>query len=861
MISSHFYEAHHGSLLSLSLLVVLLSLSSPTWAQPDCNLGTAGFELFLVDQDFSIDIRVYLLDGSLFGTWNSTETKADDHEDCSWAADATGDTYPDHPTLPSEEPFIIEFERADGVGAISRFTYFVCGNIPDPNEFYCPNRSPNGPPPTDPTSDVVFHSPNISAGGRFVATQYQGFSLGAANDEWILPYTFGEAAAEGYGFFMSGQSPVAPSGSWPTYVAQDIHFYDGLSATWDLDGGGLDIGKFGVLSVEGDLDLGDFTLKSGQTGGGDWDLDVTGSLAITGSASIEDGLLRFADGKQLVVEGTGTLDADGTMFQELYPSQGWGGLHFESGSSGAVTESTIEDVQASNSVYVYNADVDFVDTQIRNGSGTGLRVSGSQANVTFGRSTSPSQFPLIDDHSSGIMVTNGAEVHVEEAVISNSGPRGVYAYNADLYLFESEVTGSDGFGASAEIAGYVAYGSPTRTPIGENNVLDDHTAGTFYGLDWGTHYAGTGSASAYGGNSFYRDVGTNQLHAEAVAADVIAECNYWGTSSGPDASYVSLADGGTFDGTPYLAAAGGSQCSGGILSRSATGAERGEGFGDGDASGPPEEMDPLRWDALRSAHEGERPAAFGLLVQAVQTAATPDDAARAYGALAQLGSQGGAPPSLGAFLTAQAARADERPWALTALAALRFAEGDAGEAVASARALTAEYGGSEHARRGWSALHAYAVEAGDEGAASEALAALEAGWPEHPATTVAREEHALHYGAGEGARAETAGPAARAGGAAESEEEAGPGAFALGAAYPNPANGSVTVPLVLDATADVRLVVYDVLGREVAVLANGALDAGPHEATLDASGLPSGVYLVRLTAGNRVATQRVTVLR
>lgn len=83
----------------------------------------------------------------------------------------------------------------------------------------------------------------------------------------------------------------------------------------------------------------------------------------------------------------------------------------------------------------------------------------------------------------------------------------------------------------------------------------------------------------------------------------------------------------------------------------------------------------------------------------------------------------------------------------------------------------------------------------------------------------------------------------------------------LGAAYPNPASGAVTVPLVLSEAADVRLVVYDVLGRAVAVLADGALEPGSHEATLDTAGLPSGVYLVRLTAGNRVATRRVTVLR
>ncbi|HLT47525.1 MAG TPA: T9SS type A sorting domain-containing protein, partial [Rubricoccaceae bacterium] len=56
----------------------------------------------------------------------------------------------------------------------------------------------------------------------------------------------------------------------------------------------------------------------------------------------------------------------------------------------------------------------------------------------------------------------------------------------------------------------------------------------------------------------------------------------------------------------------------------------------------------------------------------------------------------------------------------------------------------------------------------------------------------------------------------------------------------------------------VRLAVYDVLGREVAVLADGHRDAGTHRATLDASGLAAGTYVYRLTVGNEVQTGRMT---
>ncbi|MEP0545354.1 MAG: T9SS type A sorting domain-containing protein [Rhodothermales bacterium] len=88
-----------------------------------------------------------------------------------------------------------------------------------------------------------------------------------------------------------------------------------------------------------------------------------------------------------------------------------------------------------------------------------------------------------------------------------------------------------------------------------------------------------------------------------------------------------------------------------------------------------------------------------------------------------------------------------------------------------------------------------------------------------------------------------------------------PAVLALGAAYPNPLRDSATFVLeVPDATA-VRVVVYDVLGRTVAVLADTPMEAGRYEVALEASSLAPGTYLVRMTAGSSVATQRVTVVR
>ena len=80
-------------------------------------------------------------------------------------------------------------------------------------------------------------------------------------------------------------------------------------------------------------------------------------------------------------------------------------------------------------------------------------------------------------------------------------------------------------------------------------------------------------------------------------------------------------------------------------------------------------------------------------------------------------------------------------------------------------------------------------------------------------------------------------------------------------AFPNPTTGRATVAFSVEAAGAMRLSVVDALGREVVVLAEGAVEAGAHRAELDASAWPAGVYLVRLVAADgRVATQRVTRL-
>jgi len=91
--------------------------------------------------------------------------------------------------------------------------------------------------------------------------------------------------------------------------------------------------------------------------------------------------------------------------------------------------------------------------------------------------------------------------------------------------------------------------------------------------------------------------------------------------------------------------------------------------------------------------------------------------------------------------------------------------------------------------------------------------------------------------------------------------ESGPDAARLAVAVgPNPAGATATVRLTLAAAGDARVAVYDVLGREVAVLLDGPAADAP-ALRLDTRSLPAGVYVVRASADGAVATATLTVVR
>ena len=88
-----------------------------------------------------------------------------------------------------------------------------------------------------------------------------------------------------------------------------------------------------------------------------------------------------------------------------------------------------------------------------------------------------------------------------------------------------------------------------------------------------------------------------------------------------------------------------------------------------------------------------------------------------------------------------------------------------------------------------------------------------------------------------------------------------PSEFELKGNYPNPFNPTTNIQYSVPSNADVRLAVFDMLGREVAVLVNGVRTAGNYSVNFDATNLSSGMYLYRLQSGNFVQTQKMMLVK
>ncbi|MBD3372348.1 MAG: T9SS type A sorting domain-containing protein, partial [Candidatus Coatesbacteria bacterium] len=84
---------------------------------------------------------------------------------------------------------------------------------------------------------------------------------------------------------------------------------------------------------------------------------------------------------------------------------------------------------------------------------------------------------------------------------------------------------------------------------------------------------------------------------------------------------------------------------------------------------------------------------------------------------------------------------------------------------------------------------------------------------------------------------------------------------ALSNPWPSPTIANAACAVTLDSPAAVGLALYDLAGRRVCTVFQGELAAGRHELTVDTTGLPAGVYLLRLDSSGESLLRRLAVVR
>ncbi len=88
-----------------------------------------------------------------------------------------------------------------------------------------------------------------------------------------------------------------------------------------------------------------------------------------------------------------------------------------------------------------------------------------------------------------------------------------------------------------------------------------------------------------------------------------------------------------------------------------------------------------------------------------------------------------------------------------------------------------------------------------------------------------------------------------------------PSNYSLEQNYPNPFNPSTSITFSMPKAGNVELKVYDMIGREVALITAGSYFAGTHTVLFDASSLASGVYFYKLTSGDFTDSKKMVLIK
>ena len=579
--------------------------------------------------------------------------------------------------------------------------------------------------------------------------------------------------------------------------------------------------------------------------------------------TLSNDTFNMEPGVQIVADGTLTID--NATFQRAQPTQSWDGILIN-GVGSIVKNSTIDGATVGVEVAALNVTID--NTTLSNNTIGVLTDYHTSCPACFnGRSTLTLKNSDITNSASTGLYARHADIAVENTTVTGSIYSGILVEDADLYPFTNNtITGNGvikGHGISVISAGDLTMGP--NAGYGGYNVVRNNSNHELSVTTGGTLLVGT--AAAGGDNSVYKSGGNPApiaryiYNGAGLYPTVMARYTWWGDENGPPAGAFT----GSVDAQPFLVCdpLDPPNCPP-LRSGSSSSAK----YGSGESS--PRGGDWAAWlrGEILAARQvlNDTPAAEGMAgvvhrLAHLQRLDREDEL--------------GEHTATWALLRALRQRLNGHPPEAireVAVAAL-VSEVRAGlyeQNYDAARDLLAQYASEVMDEESRLVLDLAVVslleQAGDYASALAKITTIIAALP--PEASDLARELGLAASVIE-ARAEQ-----QAGGRMPAPVSTVVSAlgetvttYALEAAYPNPFNPNVTVPFAVPEAAQVEVVLYDVLGRRVAVLANSLFDIGRHTVRFDGSNLASGVYVLRAvmeaeTGGSiRTFTQRLTLLK
>ncbi len=577
----------------------------------------------------------------------------------------------------------------------------------------------------------------------------------------------------------------------------------------------------GKITVDVLMEYDPYTISKNTTWDGQIFLDDNVTVQSGKTLTIKPNTTVYmANNKSINVNGI--LNAEGVTFTTK--DSNWGRINFYTGSKGSLTDVVIDKAKSYGgaAIYISNTDEYFLikNSTIKNCAGA----------------------------CGGVYINNSSNVYIQNTLFENNTNDAISVSNySNAYVFENfmDLSGTQTGVYTSGYSGAVLSAVTAPYYLGNNTI-----SGGKFGIKAGyMSWLNAGTSSSFASqNRIANQSGSGWAHINTTSssATINAKYDFWKPYNGNGGVAPTISGSGTINYSPYLTTD--PDPSVGFKQR----------FGNGDGEAKLSQEYEALFQAIALGIEERYDEAEQILTHLIETSEAQGVIRQSlilYGQLARVSANTAAI----SFFEAKKGSFELTELNVAVkgiLANLYSKRGESKEALTQLKEIIQDYPGSEHA---FNAVISAGYIAYDTGLTEKARQYYEQAVAMQQAQTTQEEKEIIlnklqfHFDAGS--------PVFKAGKTAEgnSNEQSDSGISMSN--YPNPFNPTTNINFTLPQKSVVSLIVYDVLGREVATLVNGNLPAGKQTIRFDASTLANGMYLYKLRVGNQEIVRKMTLIK